>query len=222
MSEKEYKATILLLRHGQIPQSHPRRFVGQRDLPLDSEGERQADLVASWLRLVLPGLPPFEGIVHSPLARTTKTASILAEAVDAQLEPEPALREISLGKWEGLSKVEVEARFPGALQKRGDDMAGVAPEGGESFRDVQKRVMPAIEDIAARTNGTRIVVAHGGVNRAILCTLLGMPLANIFRLGQDYCCCNALVKGQDGLEVQAVNLLPWSPGGLVSLSLIKT
>jgi probable phosphoglycerate mutase len=55
------------------------------------------------------------------------------------------------------------------------------------------------------------VVGHAGVNRVLLCHLLGMPLGNLFRLGQDYGCCNLLRRWNGFCSVRAVNLRPWMP-----------
>ena len=61
--------TILLLRHGEIVQSAPRRFVGQRDLPLTATGRRQAEAWAP----VLAGLK-LRGAWCSDLSRARDTA----------------------------------------------------------------------------------------------------------------------------------------------------
>ncbi|KAF5033768.1 Histidine phosphatase superfamily [anaerobic digester metagenome] len=50
------------------------------------------------------------------------------------------------------------------------------------------------------------IVAHGGVNRVLLCRILGMPLENLFRLEQHYACINVLHAGDGGFRVAAMNL----------------
>ena len=208
---------ILLMRHGQIVQNTPRRFVGRTDLPLDATGQEQAKAAGRWLRACLEAAPALEGIVCSDLQRTRETANYVAQELNMKAEAvscNPGLREINLGAWEGLTKEEVEQRFPGELEARWRDMAGYRPMHGESFADVQQRVMSAFQDIARQTETLRIIVAHAGVNRALLCGLLEMPLKHIFRLGQDYCCLNLLRREQEHWTVQALNLLPWTAGGL--------
>ena len=88
---------IYLLRHGEIPQSSPRRFVGQRDLPLTATGRNQMAALAE--RFADKGL---ERIVCSPWSRCVESAAILGRSL---LTPEihADLREISLGQWEGLT-----------------------------------------------------------------------------------------------------------------------
>ncbi len=195
--------TIFLMRHGQIPQVSPRRFVGQRDIPLDSAGKKQALNAGD----VLTGLPVGR-VICSGLRRTRQTAEYVAlglGAVPPLVEDNPAFMEINLGQWEGLSKEEVMRTFPGAYEARGADLANYRPLNGESFRDVQERALAALEQVAIE-GGSSLIVGHAGVNRTILCGILGMPLENLFRLGQDYCCLNVLTHEHGAWRVDHVNL----------------
>lgn len=206
---------LLLMRHGQIVQnSGSRRFVGCRDLPLDAEGQAQAKAAGNALaRMGRTGLP-LRRIYCSDLSRSADTARLAAAAFDPRPEitPLPALREIRLGQWEGLNAEEVRERFPGQLERRGEDMADCRPAGGESFADLLARVLPAVEDIARRAAAAEdrlvLVVAHAGVNRALLCQALGLPLQHVLRLPQDYACLNLLVWREGALAVRAVNIAP--------------
>lgn len=204
---------LLLLRHGQITQRpDARRFVGSLDLPLDDTGRAQARAVGLALAdLGRVGLPVRQ-VFTSDLQRSVDTASIATTAFDPGPKHMrlPELREICLGHWQGLSTEEVQARFPGQLERRGLDMAGVRPAGGESFADLSARVLPALDRLAQSTatagHDLALVVAHGGVNRTILCAALGLPLGQVLRLPQDYACLNILVWTPEGLRVRAVNL----------------
>lgn len=197
-------ATIHLLRHGRIPQAAPRRFIGQRDLPLDDTGREQARVVGLRLKEI-----PFTRVVCSDLARTHETARLVTQGRGLEIETEPRLREIHLGQWEGLTTQEVKAAFPGEYEARGKNLARVRPAGGESFLDLQRRVAPCFEKIAQNASGHVLVVAHAGVNRAILCHLLGMDLADIFKLGQDYCCLNRITSSEGHRCLEVMNLTLW-------------
>lgn len=192
-----------LMRHGALPQVFPRRFVGQSDIALSDQGREQAVGLAS----ALAGIP-FESAVSSDLARCLETARIILAGRDVPLRIEAGLREIRLGEWEGLTVAEVRKRFPGHYEARGEDIAGFRPSGGESFHDVQKRAVAALEAIVRASRGEVLVVAHGGVNRCLLCHLLGMPLGHLFRLGQEYACLNLLDFSGDTPTVARVNLPP--------------
>ena len=197
--------TIFLMRHGAILQRHPRRFVGQTDFPLIEEGRGQAALWRDALAEV-----PFDAVVTSDLVRCRETAAIVLEGRGVPVRADSRLREIRLGGWEGLTVEEVHERFPGAYERRGLDLAGFHPVDGESFVDVQHRAVPVIEELAG-PDGNVLVVAHGGVNRTILCHALGIPLDYLFRLGQRYCGLNLISLHPESWHVDAINLAPVSP-----------
>lgn len=192
-----------LVRHGALPQVFPRRFVGQSDLALSDQGREQAVGLAS----ALSGIP-FESAVSSDLARCLETARIILAGRDVPFRIEAGLREIRLGEWEGLTVAEVRKRFPGHYEARGEDIAGFRPQGGESFRDVRMRAVAALEAVVRTSRGEVLVVAHGGVNRCLLCHFLGMPLGHLFRLGQEYACLNLLDFSGDIPTVAGVNIRP--------------
>ncbi len=155
-------ATLVLLRHGESTFIVEGRFQGQADSPLSATGLRQAELAARRLAeparspiLPIPLRPPVE-IVHSPLLRTTQTASRVAVAVagrpalaTVQMRPEPGIAEIAQGVWEGMTVREVEERFEELLAAwRRRPLDANAP-GGERVRDVAIRVRAALGPILA-------------------------------------------------------------------------
>jgi probable phosphoglycerate mutase len=187
------RTVIYLLRHGEITQRTPRRFVGQSELPLTETGIAQMRRAGLWL-----AGRGISSLYVSPLERTMHSAACVAEFLRLGPDPVGELKEISLGAWENLSVAEVKEAFPGEYERRGKDMAGYRPQDGESFADVQCRAVGALNTVAETCRGQACaLVAHGGVNRTILCHVLGMPLKNLFRLEQDYGCINILEKDCD-------------------------
>jgi broad specificity phosphatase PhoE len=201
---------IYLIRHGEITQSSPRRFVGQTNLLLTDRGRKQMRQVADYF--VGKGV---SRLLCSPLLRCVESAEIVGLTLGLRPEVVPDLREIGLGQWEGLTVEEVRERFPGDYEARGRDLAGFRPEGGESFADVERRAWPAFEALSD-FKSPQAIVAHGGVNRVLLCSILGMPLENLFRLGQDYGCVNVVRTGRDGFCVEAMNFLLRIDGAMKS------
>jgi probable phosphoglycerate mutase len=195
---------IYLLRHGEIDTGPGRRFIGQTDLPLNESGRRQA---REW-RERLAGMG-WAGVFCSDLARSRETAGIIAGPT-APIAVLRALREISLGDWEGASMAEIRRRFPEAWAARGDALDTFRPPGGESFQDLAQRVMPAFRQLSESPDGPILVAGHAGVNRVILCRLLGMPLRNLFRLSQDYAGLTRIDASVRPLRVKCVNCLPGS------------
>jgi alpha-ribazole phosphatase len=173
---------IYLLRHGEIDLSGKKHYVGQVDSPLTQKGEFQAQ----WWQQALAD-SPLSRIYCSDLMRSWQTAQIVAGSRQVGIQIMPQLREINLGEWDGLPMDEVRDRFPEEYKKRGQDLVSYRPPGGESFADVHARVVPLFEHIVQdHREGNVLIVGHSGINRVILCHLLGIPLANLFRLGQDY------------------------------------
>ena len=161
-------ASLVLLRHGQSVWLAEGRFQGQADTPLSPLGERQAALAGVRLadpaaapRLPVPPGDPI-AIIHSPLARTAQTAAAVVAAIVARgrpappLIPEPGLREIAQGAWEGLHQREVEARWPAEIAGwRRDPVRTFAPR-GESLIEVDRRVRAALAGVIdglARASG---------------------------------------------------------------------
>jgi probable phosphoglycerate mutase len=103
---------------------------------------------------------------------------------------------------------DVRCLFPREYEQRGADLVGYRPPGGESFADLAARVWPAFEEVVRHKSGNLLIVGHAGVNRTILCHLLGMPLANLFRLEQGYGCLNILDATNDVRAVRRMNILP--------------
>ena len=112
-----------------------------------------------------------------------------------QLEPVtyPELRELCFGDWEGLSVSEVEKKYPNQLEERMKNIEAFQVNGGETFLQLQERVIPRFEGIVAQHPNEQIaVVCHGGVNRVIFAHLLEIPMKRIFRVKQDYAALNII------------------------------
>ena len=202
---------LLLLRHGQVPQVSPRRFLGQRDVPLDETGERQAAAMGRAL-----GTVRIDRAWCSDLRRAVRTAGLVLDGRDLSAEPTSLLREIRIGAWEGLSAEELQSRSPGAYEERGRNIADYRTEGGESFRDVQRRGLRFLDLLASGeaaperepAEGPPVVlaVAHAGLNRGVLCAALEKPLEELFDVGQDYCALNVLDLVEGRWVVRAANV----------------
>jgi probable phosphoglycerate mutase len=193
---------LLLIRHGQAGDPTTKRYIGQTQTRLTQTGLSQAETLARWLAPV-----PLERIVCSDLERCLRTAGIIAGDHGLQPEPEARLREIDLGDWDGKTFSEIRASQPEAFEQRGGNLAGFRPPGGESFADLQIRVMPVLTDIMAEAIGNVAVVGHAGVNRVAFCHWLGLPLSSLFQLGQDQGCLNILEFSFRAFKrVRALNL----------------
>ncbi len=180
-----------------------RRFIGQADPPLGAPGLEQAHRLAERLRDV-----PFDAAYSSDLKRCLMTAEVIADALGVGVRPDERLREIDTGLWEGLTFDEARVRYPLEYAERERDLIGYRFPGGESFRDLQKRVVRAFLEIVEEDGEHVLVCAHRGANRVLLSELLGLPLTELFSIKQDYGCVNLieitrLPKGGRRIEVLA-------------------
>ncbi len=180
---------VLLIRHGMVSEDAEERFLGAADPPMSLAGEAQIRELAARLR---PRVTP-DAIYCSDLSRSRRTAELLANGSAIPIRVRPALREIDMGDWQGLSRREVAERRPADYAARGRDIANFRPPGGESFADLAARVLPCWRDLVENV-GTQVaaIAGHAGVNRVILCHLLGAPLANLFRIAQHPACLNVV------------------------------
>jgi broad specificity phosphatase PhoE len=159
-----------------------RRFIGHLDVLLSPLGEAQSDALARRLAPVR-----LAAVYSSDLARTRRTAQIVAAPHGLVPVEVPDLREFDMGRWDGLTAEEIRAYDPGAFDRWMGSIGGFQFPGGESLSEVVARAWPAFERIVASHPGRALaVVAHGGTNRALLCLALGVRLDRILALGQDY------------------------------------
>lgn len=198
------RTLIYLLRHGAVDLGGTRRFIGHLDLPLSPAGERQAGAQAERLRHC--GLV---AVFASDLSRARRTAEIIASP--HALEPMllPALREMDMGRWEGLSSADIQAREPVAFAEWMAHLGEFPFPGGESLGDLLVRAWPAFDTIVQQHRGRSIaVVAHGGTNRALICRALGLPLDRILTFGQDYGALNVLEHVSGNWRLRQLNECP--------------
>jgi len=186
-----HKIRILLARHGQTEWNAQRRFQGKTDVPLNESGLNEARMLAERLKNW-----PVDAIYTSPLSRALETAKIVSglNVNAARLEVRSELEEMSFGSWEKLSVHDVAKSFPGYYEAWKDDPSKVVPPGGESFEDVVKRVKPVLDGILNREDQEVLIVAHGGVIRAIVVLLLGLSPSGIWHMRLDNCALVGLVS----------------------------
>lgn len=150
--------TLYLVRHGKTEYNEQRRIQGHIDTPLTDEGYENAFRVAEKLRGI-----KFDHIYSSDLGRAFITAHIIAEKLrlENRIVRERRLREKNYGEFNGKKIDELEKAHP-----RQD--SEFSPPGGESFSDLQKRVVGFIEELERKHNGkTELIVTHSGCIRAI-------------------------------------------------------
>ncbi|EHQ88363.1 alpha-ribazole phosphatase [Desulfosporosinus youngiae] len=184
---------IYLVRHGDIGLGREKRYIGQSDLPLSDLGKKQAILLKEMF-----GRVPLDNIYCSDLERAKQTAEIIA--LNHQIIPavHAELRELYMGDWEGRLFSEIKLKFPEQYQERGRTIAKFHSPQGESFSDCSRRVIPFFDSLIQSGQSTLLIIGHAGINRVILCHVLGIPLEYVFRIEQSYGCVNLIsLKGSE-------------------------
>jgi len=172
--------TIYYIRHGQTSWNAEGRLQGVQDVPLNRLGRRQAARAGEILAdlFACDGRDKTElSFVASPLGRARTTM----ELVRGELKMPPAdyaldarLREIGYGLWEGSTLAEMQAADPALFARRQAEKWTVAPQGGETYVQVQARVTDWYNELTSDT----VAVAHGGTARALMVALgLETPLS---------------------------------------------
>lgn len=154
---------ILLVRHGETPWNVEGRVQGWEDIPLNENGVLQAQALAKHLKRLSDAGDHLTAIYSSDLKRAHHTASIVAELVGLPLNVEPGIRERHFGVLQGLIYNDMEKHQPEAYRIwRSRDPELEMPQ-GESLGFFHRRVVGAINSLAAKHPGERImVVSHGG------------------------------------------------------------
>lgn len=176
--------TLVLARHGQTDWNAARRFQGASDIGLSERGRAQAECLGRAIdgrRLA--------AVYVSPLLRARETAAIAVRQGAIPVIPIDALRELSLGEWEGRTVDEIRGEegdpYLAWLRAPHD----FPPPGGEPLDRVAARVRAALDGIAAAHGGEDevLVIAHGGVISVYACDLLGSSFNSLWRLRVDNC-----------------------------------
>jgi len=161
--------TIDLLRHGELEGGI--RYRGNTEAALTMAGRMAMDAV--WRKLD----GDIGAIVTSPLSRCRQPAESWAAAAGIDCRIEPNIREMEYGVWEGLSKEQIEVRFPGMLSRWRENPAGMQIPEAEAIEDFAQRVIEGWQAIVDESAGKHVlVVAHSGSLRVILAHVLGAPL----------------------------------------------
>jgi broad specificity phosphatase PhoE len=180
---------LYLVRHGATALTAEDRFSGAAGVDLSEAGREQVRRLAARI-----AGDRIAAVYTSPLGRTVETAAILAAPHQLTPVQEDGLREISHGRWEGLTRREVEARFGDEYATWEADPFTFAPVDGETGLAVLARALPVIRRIVVAHAGlTVLVVSHKATLRLVLTSLMGMDARGYRdRLDQSPACLNVV------------------------------
>ena len=161
---------IVLVRHGETVGNSSVRFHGSGDVALSDEGRRQMRDAAFRLRSEV-----FDLVMASPLQRSWEAAWVASGGASVRLEAD--FREVHFGRWEGLTKEEIEASDPILFADWQSKREGFEYPSGELRADFHGRVERGLSRLLDSGASRALLVVHKGVIRIIAEKLLGEPLA---------------------------------------------
>ncbi|MBI4731553.1 MAG: histidine phosphatase family protein [Chloroflexi bacterium] len=196
--------TLLLIRHGKNDYLKKGILIGNTPgVHLNQHGHEQAAALCASLKDI-----PIKAIYSSPLERAIETASPLASVLSLEIAVRPALADTDVGEWAGR-KVKELKKLPAWKQVQEKPSGFIFP-GGESFVELQRRLVGAIDVIAAahKKNDLVAIFFHADPIKLVLAHFLGLPLDNFQRLSVDTGSVSVLGIGKSGARLAALNLKP--------------
>lgn len=176
----EAVTTLVLLRHGATAHTAEKRFSGglaSANPGLSETGRLQVSAAAEWL-----AQRDIDAVVSSPVRRASESAALACARWGLTWTEEPDLAEMEFGDWDGLTFSEVGERHPEQLRSWLGSVE-VAPPGGESFRDVERRVEAGLGRVLAEHHGRTVVaVSHVTPIKIVVAHALGAPLDALYRM----------------------------------------
>lgn len=170
---------LWLIRHGESESNRNGEFQGWGATPLSPLGRAQAARLADYLR----SRHAFDALYSSDLVRAAETAEYLQQALGLPLRTDERLRELDFGEWSGRTFEEIRERYEAEWTNPPRFDPSERRGGGESFYELQARVVPALNEIALRHAGENVlIVCHGGPIRVYLAHLLGAPLSEMWHM----------------------------------------
>lgn len=197
-------AHLLLIRHGETQWNRQERFQGSADIPLSDLGRAQARRLAEVL-----ADKHLDAIYSSPLSRALDTANSVAAEHGLEVQVVDDLSELNVGQWSGKTWAEVRQIWPELeIKWRANPPASEPPPGGEEYTQFRRRCIDALDFIAGRHGETDqvAVVCHGGVIRAVITGLLGVPWQTRGKIYTQNC---------------SITRLRWQPGGDVIIDVLN-
>ena len=179
---------LYLIRHGEVEGAEEGRLLGRTDAPLSERGLEQSRRLAEMLSTM-----QLSAIYSSDLQRARMTAEIIARRFSLDVRESDIWREIDMGEWEGRTIAALHAEAPQLVKRLFADPDSFKYPQGESFAHFTTRVRSALDQLLMSHSGEEVaLIAHGGVCRTIIGTVLGIPIKNWLRLAQDYGCLNLI------------------------------
>lgn len=174
---------LLFIRHGQTDWNASQKVMGRQPIPLNDAGRAQARELAGFLEGTY-----LAAVISSPVKRAAETAEIIAASKGLGVEFDRGLSEIDYGDWVNLSFADLVGKYGGLWHKYKIDPNDVVLPGGESMRDVKKRVGRFVDKVCKRFDSGRVaLVSHADIIKIALIHLFKLDLKQMACYSIDNC-----------------------------------
>jgi len=190
---------VILTRHCETDWATEKRYQGNKDVPLNALGRKNAKLLGNKIKTLNYKISK---IYSSCLSRSYETAGIISEHTCFEsIEKICELNERNFGDWEGRTYNEIENKYRKTkTDEYLNNPLNFPVPNAETFNDFKDRILKGLnfilnankEEIKEGKEHTIIVVAHGGTNRIIICNALNLSFENFFKIKQDFGCLNVM------------------------------
>jgi len=197
---------VFLIRHGDtVDENGKKIYKGWLDIPLSKEGRERIKVTSCILSRY-----SIDAVYASDLSRAVESANIIASCYGLSVNIIKGLREINLGKWEGLS---FDEQYHDGFKRWLEDPLSYTPPNGEPLYEASERVLMALKDIInEKIQNSIAIVTHAGVIRIIIAEILGIKPSYMYRIAQDYGCIN-IIDIYDNLY-PVLKLINYRPGSI--------
>lgn len=170
---------IYLIRHAESMGNVAKIFQGRTDEKLSENGVKQLEELKEFFRDI-----PLDAVYTSPLTRARETAGAVAAEKKLPVILNPGMIEIDGGRFEGRNWREITEAFPDEIRIWTENLGMFSAPDGESAADVYKRVVSAVNALAAENKGRTIaVVSHGFAIRCYMCYAKGFGVEGLKDIG---------------------------------------
>lgn len=198
------KTNLILIRHGFSTANHSKVFAGHYDIELTPTGVRQAEKCAAALKT-----EPIAAVYASDLKRAFRTAEPIARELHLPVIPEPGMREICAGEWEGIPFLDLLDKYPTEYRTWLDDIGNARCSGGESVKELSDRILRTVAKIAEANDGKTVCIAtHATPIRAVCTAAKGLPAERMAEI--------------PWVRNASINRFVWEDGVLTAVSVDET
>ncbi|MBL7156693.1 MAG: histidine phosphatase family protein [Candidatus Omnitrophica bacterium] len=171
-------AQLILIRHGQTNWDREKRVQGALDIPLNAEGEKEAQKISVELSKF-----KIDNIYSSPVSCSVSTAREIAIPHNIKIKKLNELNELNHGVWQGLCIKDIKKRYKKQYNIWKLSPTSGRPPKGESIRDAYDRAISIMHKIVDKHKGEDTCLVSGGIILSLIkCYIKNADVEHIWKI----------------------------------------